>query len=312
MTVGENRQASRARRSGLERSCSPDLHRRAVTDPAGRDWVRSSGPVDGIELLEAWFAGHAYDRHRHDSYAIGVTDDGVQAFNYRGARRISTAGRAIVLHPDEDHDGHAGSDSGFGYRMVYVEPARIVDAVRAISGGPRPLPFVADAVSENRRLARAVAQAFADAPEPLARDALVLQLAEALLAASGGDARGALPRNLDHRAVAQARDFLDAADDRVVRTGELEAVSGLSRYDLARQFRALLGTSPYRYSLLRRLDRARRRMQAPGQQAEGLARVAYAAGFADQAHFTRQFKAAYGITPARLRKLNRGSAKTGG
>jgi len=312
MAIGRNRQASRARRGGLERSCRPDLHRRAVTDPAGRDWVRSSGPVDGIELLEAWFAGHAYDRHRHDSYAIGVTDEGVQAFNYRGAGRISTAGRAIVLHPDEDHDGHAGSDGGFGYRMVYVEPARIADAVRAVSGGPKPLPFVADAVSENRCLAQVVDQAFADAPEPLARDALVLQLAEALLAAAGGDAGSALPRRLDHRAVDRARGFLDAADNRVVRTDELEAVSGLSRYDLARQFRALLGTSPYRYSLLRRLDRARRQMQARGQARESLAGIAYAAGFADQAHFTRQFKSAYGITPARFRKLSRGSVETFG
>jgi hypothetical protein len=38
----------------------------------------------GIERLEAYFAGHGYDPHRHDTYAIGVTLSGVQLFDYRG------------------------------------------------------------------------------------------------------------------------------------------------------------------------------------------------------------------------------------
>ena len=85
----------------------------------------------------------------------------------------------------------------------------------------------------------------------------------------------------------------------MVRSGELEAVTGLSRYDLARQFKALVGTSPYRYSLMRRLDVARQRIHADGSLAE----IALGAGFADQAHFTRKFKAAYGVTPARYAAL---------
>jgi AraC-like DNA-binding protein len=265
--------------------------------PAGADWVRSSDSYDGVELLEAWFHGHAYDSHRHDSYAVGLTDTGVQCFNYRGAGQASTAGKVIVLHPDEAHDGHAGSADGFGYRMVYVEPARIGAAVHAVCGRARSLPFVGEAVSDNAGLARAVRDAFADDPEPLALDALVLHLAEGLLEGEGQETTAA--RQLDDRAVARAREFLDAANDRVVRTAELEAVSGLSRYDLARQFRALLGTSPYRYSLMRRLDRARRAMRRRAPLAE----VAYDAGFADQAHFTRRFKAAYGMTPARYGRL---------
>ena len=85
----------------------------------------------------------------------------------------------------------------------------------------------------------------------------------------------------------------------MVRSAELEAITGLTRYDLARQFRVLLGTSPYRYLLMRRLEFARDRMHAD----RPLAEVACDAGFADQAHFTRAFKAAFGLTPARYRAL---------
>ena len=85
----------------------------------------------------------------------------------------------------------------------------------------------------------------------------------------------------------------------MVRSVELEAVTGLTRYDLARQFRTAFGTSPYRYSLMRRLDRAREQLRRGGSPAD----VALAVGFADQPHLSRMFKAAFGLTPARYQAL---------
>lgn len=277
----------RAGGEGLERSCG-----------AG-EWVRSRGPVEGLELLEARFSGRAFSRHRHDTYAIGVTEVGVQTFDYRGRVENSLPGQVVVLHPDEAHDGRAGSEGGFGYRIVYVAPERIAAAVRDIRGRPAPLPFVRDPVLENPTLAAAVTAAFHLPPEPLALDALILRLAEGLLEGSAGGPAGGTMRHLDVVALARAREFLDSRLD-VVRSTELEAVTGLSRYDLTRQFRALYGTSPYRYSLLRRLDFARSQVRA----GTPLVHAALAAGFADQAHFTRTFRAAFGMTPGRYARLH--------
>ena len=39
------------------------------------------------------------------------------------------------------HDGGAGTDEGFGYRIAYVDPSLIQQAL-----GGKPLPFVADPV----------------------------------------------------------------------------------------------------------------------------------------------------------------------
>ena len=50
---------------------------------------------------------------------------------------------------------------------------------------------------------------------------------------------------------------------------------------------------------MRRLDTAREAML----RGRPLAEVADEVGFADQAHFTRVFKAASGLTPARYRAL---------
>ena len=265
----------------LERSCTSD-------------WVRSREPSDGVALLQAWFAGRGYDRHRHDTYAIGVTDCGVQTFEYRGATRRSAPGQVVILHPDEPHDGRAGTPDGFGYRIVYVAPRWIGDAARAIRGRAGALPFVRDPVITNRALARAVGVAFREGVEPLAIDTLVVRLTEGLLDVAYEADTAA---HLDHGALARARAFLDDETTRVVRSSELEAVSGLTRYELARQFRAAFGTSPYRYSVMRRLARARAELSRTTR----LVDVALACGFADQAHFSRMFRDAFGMTPARYR-----------
>jgi AraC-like DNA-binding protein len=273
---------------GLVRSCEAE------------DRVHASTPGGGVELFRAWFGGRAFAKHRHDTYAIGVTDAGVQTFDYRGRVEYSTPGQVVVLHPDEAHDGRAGTEAGFGYRIVYVEPARIAAAVRALRGRPAPLPFVRAPVSTNATLARAVSAAFRSPLEPLALDTLVLRLAEGLLEESRDGLAAGAPCRLDTDALERARACL-AERRAIVRSAELEAVSGLGRYELARQFRTAYGTSPYRYSLMRRLDFARACLGGE----TSLAELAVAAGFVDQAHFTRMFGAVFGITPGRYARLCR-------
>ncbi|MCP4329125.1 MAG: AraC family transcriptional regulator [Alphaproteobacteria bacterium] len=276
---------------GLERSCSH-----------GRDdWFRCTPPVGGIELLEAHFRDPAFAKHRHDTYAIGLTEIGVQVFDYRGTTEASTPGRVVVLHPDEAHDGRAGTEIGFGYRNVYVDPSRIFDAVYAITGEYRPLPFVRTAVMTSRTLAAAVRAVFAFELQPLVIDDLIVRFAEGLL--ENESPRGRFKRNhtFDIAAIRRARDFLDTERTRVVRSNELEAVTGLRRYDLARQFRTSMGTSPYRYGLLRRLELARDRLRTR----QSLADVAAETGFADQAHFTRILKSTIGLTPGQYQSMIR-------
>jgi AraC-like DNA-binding protein len=285
---------STGRDLGLERSCGGDN--------ASSDWIRHVERGAGVEFLEAWFQGPAYHPHRHDTYAIGLTERGVQAFDYRGATQISLPGQVAVLHPDERHDGRAGTEAGFGYRLLYIEPALIFDAVRQFPGRGKPaaLPFVRDPVVTNAKLASAIRAAFDDGDEPLAIDDLVMQLAVGLLEEDHSAARADLPRQLNLAMIERARQFLDAEKTRVVRSSELESLTGLSRYDLARQFRSVTGTSPYRYLLMRRLDFARTLIASD----RALVDVALESGFADQAHFTRAFAAAYGMTPARYGALN--------
>jgi AraC-like DNA-binding protein len=271
--------------AGLERSCEPG------------EWVAAARPVDGVELFRARLRGRPFSRHRHDVYAIGVTEEGNQAFEYRGTVEHSLPGQVFVLHPDEPHDGRADGPGLFGYRQIYLSPDRIAAALPALTGRQVPLPFAAP-VTDAPALADVIRAAFTPAPEPLAIDDLVLRLAEGLLRLRAAGPAHALRCRVDLPAVERGREFLRSRLA-IVRSGEVEAITGLDRYQFARQFRAVYGTSPHRYSVMRRLDVARGWLR----DAQPLAQTAHQAGFADQAHFTRTFKAAFGMTPGRYAKL---------
>ena len=258
-----------------------------------QDAITSAPSNPGLERIEARFAGNAYDLHRHDTYAIGVTLHGVQTFWYRGARRHSMPGNIIVIHPDEMHDGAAGTDDGLRSRMLYLEPALALQSLGA-------LPFVNDPVIVDPALHGALAAALGNLDEELDEllaDDVVSQLTLGLARHARQHARP-----LGAPAIRQtqlARDYLEEHALRLVRSDELEAVSGLDRYALSRHFRALYATSPHRFLLMRRLQRAREMIKT----GEPLAGIAVETGFTDQSHLNRQFKKAFGMTPGRWAEL---------
>ncbi|QJW55552.1 hypothetical protein HL670_02438 [Serratia plymuthica] len=148
-----------------------------------QDWVKPARSPMQIERIEAFFGGHGYELHRHDTYAIGRTLSGVQSFNYRGGRRHSLPGGTLVLHPDEVHDGEAGTEEGFQYRMVYIEPALI----QKILGG-KPLPFIPGGLSDDPRLfaaAQPLLKAMEDPFETLEEEDALYDLAQTLAAVGG-------------------------------------------------------------------------------------------------------------------------------
>ncbi|MBP6014235.1 MAG: helix-turn-helix transcriptional regulator [Alphaproteobacteria bacterium] len=80
----------------------------------------------------------------------------------------------------------------------------------------------------------------------------------------------------------------------------LAKIGGVSAGHLARTFRARFGKSVGAYVRERRLAFAARTLRGKPCR---LSDVAAATGFHDQAHFTRAFKAQYGLTPAAFARL---------
>lgn len=253
--------------------------------------ITAAGPH---KRFDAQFNGRAFAPHRHDTYTFALTTTGVQSFEYRGASRHSLPGELVILHPDELHDGQAGTDDAFGYRGLNIRPQDFADILDG-----QPLPFLEGGRTTDRALIQLIFDLVVDLSTEV--DAMDWQssltaIVDRMRALETGKAPD---RPADPRAVRIARDYILDNLDQPISMDELEQITGRSRWNLARDFKTLLGTSPYRYVTLRRLDQARIRIA----KGEPLAQTACATGFADQAHLTRQFKAAFGLTPKAWHKI---------
>jgi AraC-like DNA-binding protein len=254
--------------------------------------------TDGVLLLEAAFDRHVYERHMHDTYAVGLTLRGVQQFWCRGSIHRSTAHHAIVIAPGEVHDGESGAEGGYAYRMFYL-PVDFVerilhDACGMVSAridGPSPLR--ADAVVADRlnRASLEFTSGESLGGEELLRDAIV-----ALAVSRSGVP--AVPKRLDERALLDVRDYLHAHVHAPVPVAELAARASMSRFQLTRQFQRVFGLPLHAYHMQVRLTEAKHRLG----RGESIAAVAASLGFADQSHFHRRFRGFFGVTPDTWRR----------
>jgi AraC-like DNA-binding protein len=218
-----------------------------------------------------------------------MTLSGIQTFRFRGEQWHCLPGQCHILHPDETHDGAADTDEGFCYRIVYIDPGLVQDALRG-----NPLPFVGHPVVDAARLPERCAADVWDFDQDMddvARIELVVAVANLLVGASAGTARTSGTLALGR--LSRVRDVIAVAPAERRSMDELGRLAGLDRWTLARQFRAAFGTSPSRFRIMRQLDRVRRLLN----DGTSLAEAAIEAGFADQSHMSRRFKSAYGITP---------------
>jgi AraC-like DNA-binding protein len=266
-----------------------------------RESVKSRITADGVEFFEATYHTHTFDRHIHDTYAVGVTLTGVQQFSCRGRRHEGTRGCVLSIAPGDAHDGNSGTGDPYSYRMIYV-PLRLVQRVLddACERPVRATHFSDAPLFHDPRLAQSVSRAWASMDRAPVLDAAAEFLYEPIVnlsATMGGlrlpaESRVALP------ALLRVKEFLHANLDRDVKASELASLAGLSRFVLTRQFKRMFGLPIHGYHLHLRLQESRRRLRGGA----AIADVAAGLGFSDQSHFNHRFKGAFGITPAQWRQ----------
>jgi AraC-like DNA-binding protein len=103
---------------------------------------------------------------------------------------------------------------------------------------------------------------------------------------------------LIHPAIAHALAVRPAAG-LPARVAQIQQASGYSPRHFISLFRSAVGLNPKHYYRIRRFNSALRSMAAGGRH--GLGDIAAAAGYADQAHLTREFREFAGVAPTQYR-----------
>lgn len=253
--------------------------------------------------MNAHFTRHAFERHSHETFSIGLTHSGVQTFHCAGALHASLPGDLILFNPDAAHDGQRGTPEGFGYTILYVPETVVASAMDPAAGLQLPRHFrhpVARDAAAARLYAR-VLSAMGQAGESLRSETLLRELLTALLLRHGeAGPRTAEVRDAGAVRMQRVRDYIDGHYAEDITVQALADLAGLSRVHLTRAFTRHFGVPPHVHLNAVRVRQA----QCAMLRGEPLAQVAAACGFADQAHFTRRFKGAVGAAPAQwLRQM---------
>lgn len=252
--------------------------------------------LGGLEVIEAVHAHPHFPPHAHATYALGIVDEGVNRFRYRGAWHSAPAGALCTVTPDEVHTVEACGGRGFAYRCLYPPPALLHEVAEALQGRRARGTLLLAPVIEDRATARMLvdllAGSEAEAP-PLALEALLGALLSRVVlrhAAPIGPSRA--PAAPGH-GLERARELLASRIDENVTLREAAAVAGMGRFAFLRAFSRAYGLTPHAWVIQERVHQAQSLLRVGRAPAEVAARL----GFADQSHLTRHFRRLVGVTP---------------
>jgi AraC family transcriptional regulator len=265
---------------------SPDVALAQFVGPAV--FVHAQGDVAMHE--GAFAAGQVLPCHVHAAPVVSLVLEGAGQEEV-GGRTRPVATQDILVTPSYAPHGYRFGTRGrwFNVQLSDAWLARVVD------GGPR-FPDVAQVVRSRSAAAWAsrvrTEVRERDATSKLAIDgALLLMVADLVRQHADGARRQ--PRWL--RTIEDALESsLESAVAGPPSVEELAAIAGVHPTHLLRTFRRHHGATISNYVRHRRVERARAAV-AKGEQS--LSVIALDAGFADQSHFTRVFRQAFGETP---------------
>lgn len=265
--------------------------------------VQYSRPSDipGLILGTAKFADFQFEPHFHLDYHIALVTSGAQRQSFRGESLRLSRGAIQLMPPGEVHDGTASSDQSYTLQTFRLSPVLLGSLGEEITGR-HYFPTQAAAVIEDIRLADQLLMIHSalrrGTVDPMLSESAVLNLLESLFARLKQPAPQLITGNLSAQQLHVVRDFVEAHLSEKIVLEDLSRLIGLDRFRFLKQFKRTIGMTPHAWLLRFRLEKAVALINA--NPIMPITEIAYAAGFFDQSHFTRAFRHAYGVTPARF------------
>jgi len=249
---------------------------------------------EGWTLREAHDSTACYAPHLHDTASFGQVLAGQSRCQIRRDVDTIGAGSCVWIREDEVHACNPAPEQRWAYRMLHLDSGWLAERAGELNRplpGNRRMPAAPALFGRLDALAAALAQS-----EQLAADQALWQALARLLEAD--DVPLARPTAVAPQ-LARARDYLAEHACDAVPLATLAEQAGLSPWRLLRGFAAAYGHTPHAWQLAQRVSRARHWLEA----GQSLAEAALAAGFTDQSHFSRVFKAHTALSPGRYRAL---------
>ncbi|MBX7222536.1 MAG: AraC family transcriptional regulator [Blastocatellia bacterium] len=232
--------------------------------------------------------------HAHERATINLLLEGSFHESFRSRTEVCMQSSILFRPAGEDHRDQFGTIGG--HVMIIEVGASRLETFRSFTD-------VVEAISQQRdaqleAIGQKIMQEWriGDEAARLALEGLTLEL----VATASRKTKTMRPTRPIPRWLCQVRDLLHDRWEEPLLVADLAAAAEVHPVYLARAFRAHFGCTPGVY--LRRVRIAWAKHQLL-QGARPLSDIAFAAGFADQSHFTKVFKQETGLTPGQFSQI---------
>lgn len=87
--------------------------------------------LDGLfSFFSLSFRALPFAKHFHDSYGIGLSDQGSGVIHCQGTKYITSPKQLIFFHPGQVHSGYANQQAPWTYRMIYLDVALVIETLQ--------------------------------------------------------------------------------------------------------------------------------------------------------------------------------------
>lgn len=103
---------------------------------------------------------------------------------------------------------------------------------------------------------------------------------------------------LPERQLLQVLEYIHEYLDQDIKLADLAALLGISQFHFSHLFKQSVGTAPYQYLLLQRVERVKQLLK---QTDQAIVEIAFLCGFNSHSHLSKQFRQVTGMTPTAYR-----------
>ncbi|KZL92450.1 AraC family transcriptional regulator [Clostridium magnum] len=254
-------------------------------------WYYKIGSCKLLEIKKCQNELQAYKDHLHEELSIGFIEKGATNLKVNGKEYYIKAGEAIVIYPFVSHICQPIDLANWKFTMIYINKDFYKDILEDLNKSHfmgikklndedyRKINYMIDTMKGNESLIEK-------------EEKIVSVLADIFI---NCDINIELVKD---KQLEEIRKYIEINFLEQLKLDDIVMHFGLNKFGIIRSFKNRYNATPAAYQLQLRVNYAKHLIE----ENPNLVQVALNSGFYDQAHFTKEFKRAYGLTPKQYLK----------
>jgi len=247
---------------------------------------------DALEIKETLFKEFDLPDHFHDTYCIGLLNNGVKRCIIENTTQLVHSNSVSIINPYQVHSDQNIDYDDCHFRMIYLNQDVLNFFSKKITGKDNENLFFSNDLITDASLTSSVLDFFNDMEDENLLEQKLKNLIEILIA-KGYSKENVIIDNASKNAIDDSIEKARLHFSDKIDIGKMSEESNISKFQFIRYFKKKTGLTPASYILIHRINHAKLLLI----QGIPIGEVALEVGFYDHAQFCKFFKYYTNISP---------------